>query len=264
MPRSKAVTSKLAVQERLPDLNVSDTRTKSSALHQIHYIGPLFQWPYFCTDVETEFLNHPWGNNRHHLYRRPLGEASPHSLLKEHCLVGNEIGVQGRWNTHVGEVMSAIFHEQQFDLTFADFVCAGEDYSKNPDLALISATPNTLVVGELKTPWIKHHNLSKAARVDAKHRHVLGQIVEYMYDLEVKYGIMSTYDQTVFLRLYHDPTNGGWQVQYSPVIYHDTSYSQGNVTVRQCIWFLAQRAHADHTARNLPPKEQWITKKSSL
>ncbi|KAE8344338.1 hypothetical protein BDV24DRAFT_160481 [Aspergillus arachidicola] len=187
MVQAKAVTSKIAVQERLPDLNISDARTTSSAIHNIDYLGPLCPWPNFLGDVEGEFLTHNWANNRHRLYLRPLGEPTPHSLLNEHCLVGNETGVQGRWQTHLGEVMSAVFQEQQFQLAFADFVSSGKDYNKNPDLVMINVTPDIMVVG---------------------------QILAYMYDLEVKFGILSNYEQTLFLRLHEDPITGR-EVQYS-------------------------------------------------
>ncbi|PIG90079.1 hypothetical protein AARAC_001873 [Aspergillus arachidicola] len=257
MVQAKAVTSKIAVQERLPDLNISDARTTSSAIHNIDYLGPLCPWPNFLGDVEGEFLTHNWANNRHRLYLRPLGEPTPHSLWNEHCLVGNETGVQGRWQTHLGEVMSAVFQEQQFQLAFADFVSSGKDYNKNPDLVMVNVTPDIMVVGELKVPWIEGHDLDEAILKILKLRRVLGQILAYMYDLEVKFGILSNYEQILFLRLHEDPITGR-EVQYSPVIYHDASYSPGYVTVRQCIWFLAEQARAGYKASNLPSRAQWI------
>ncbi|GMG29967.1 hypothetical protein OAory_01076080 [Aspergillus oryzae] len=139
MPNSRAVTSKLAVQECLPDLNVSDSRTKSSALHDVYYVGPLSPWPNFLGHVGIEFRTHDWARNRHHLYLELRGEPGPHSLLKQQSLVGNEPGVQGRWQSQLAEVMTTVFHEQQFQMTFADFVCSGKDYTKVPDFVVLKA-----------------------------------------------------------------------------------------------------------------------------
>ncbi|GAB1200955.1 hypothetical protein APSETT444_010336 [Aspergillus pseudonomiae] len=172
MPRSKAVTSKLIVQERLPDLNVSKHRTKNSALHNIHFVGPLTPWPNFLGDVEWEFLTHKWASNQYPLDLRPIGETNSHSLQRAHCLVGNEPGVQGRWQEHLGNVMTAVLQEQQFQLSFGDFVCSGVQYDKVPDLVLLNTTPDILIISELKGPWVKQHKLDKAVKRNTKFRHV--------------------------------------------------------------------------------------------
>lgn len=47
---------------------------------------------------------------------------------------------------------------------------------------------------------------------------VTGQMAQYMHDLKVKYGFLTTYDETIFLR--QVLINGRWTLEYSPVIQH--------------------------------------------
>lgn len=172
MPNSKAraVTPKVALEERLPDLVLAQSRTNSSAIHRIDYIGPLTPWPDFHENVETSFRNYR-GWRKRQLDLRPIGQPKPHSLLKEHVRVANELGVQGRWQQHIGQVMSGVFQAQDHQLTFTDFNAAGIQYIKRPDLILMDNTPATLIVGELKTPWVSDHILeNRMADVDGFRR----------------------------------------------------------------------------------------------
>lgn len=130
MAKAKAVTSKLALEERLPDLRIAESRTESSAIHPMDYIGPLAPWPNFVADVRTSFRNHDWTIHHRNLYLRPIGQPGPHSLLREHVRVANETGVQGRWQERIGQVMSGVFEEQGYPLTFADFDAGGVEYSQ--------------------------------------------------------------------------------------------------------------------------------------
>ncbi|KAJ5555506.1 hypothetical protein N7461_003976 [Penicillium sp. DV-2018c] len=54
-------------------------------------------------------------------------------------------------------------------------------------------------------------------------RDYLGQIAEYMHDLGLKYGVLTTYNQTIFLR--QGVHNMRWKLEFSPVI-HNTDMFQ--------------------------------------
>ncbi|RFU35698.1 hypothetical protein B7463_g721, partial [Scytalidium lignicola] len=78
----------------------------------------------------------------------------------------------------------------------------------------------------------------------------LGQIAKYMFEADCKYGFMTTYDQTVFLKQDVDPAdNTKYALWVSRVIYHNTKAQkvavgaqtaeyQSRVSLRECFMFL--------------------------
>ncbi|KAK1139206.1 hypothetical protein N8T08_001201 [Aspergillus melleus] len=257
--RANPVTSNAAIQESLPDLEVGVSHTHSSALHPITFCGNLARWPNFVRDVQSAFRTHRRRLIRSHLYLRPLGNPPQASTPREQVVVGNENGVQGRWQQQLGQVMSAVFRDQMIGLTLGDFPASVAVYGKRPDIACLTNAGVLRFIGELKTPWVRDHSILLAMVQADKEwfRHILGQIAEYMKDLNLTYGALSTYKQTIFLRQYHDP-NLGWQLQYSPMVRHSSSASPGVMSVRQCIWYLAQEVLVSHQANNPTPKSQWV------
>lgn len=93
------------------------------------------------------------------------------------------------------------------------------------------------VVGELKVPWIREHNIRKSyyRRVDL--RKIFAQPIHYMQALGCVYGFLSNYDETIFLRQIVDK-QGVWRIKYSPVIPASIAYKSSDVdpvvSVRQC------------------------------
>ena len=85
----------------------------------------------------------------------------------------------------------------------------------------------------------------------------LGQIAQYMKDLRLKYGVMTTYEETIFLQQEQDIT-GDWRLQYSPIIEHTTSATRDGVSLRQCMWYIAHLAHIQHTADNNIQRSRWV------
>lgn len=78
-----------------------------------------------------------------------------------------------------------------------------------------------------------------------------------MQDLNLQYGFMGTYNHAVFLRQVY--SNGEWRLQYSPAIRHSTDTVkrtnpphswEGCVSLRECMFFLAQQVIADHRVVN--------------
>lgn len=98
-------------------------------------------------------------------------------------------------------------------------------------------------MGEGKTPWINEHDLDNALwnfdvgsderlfrhqlgqtcaiMFDSRAHIPIGQIAEYMFDMNLKYGFMTTYTQTIFLRKVD--VGRAWGLEYSPVIPHRDS-----------------------------------------
>ena len=71
-------------------------------------------------------------------------------------------------------------------------------------------------------------------------RKVLAQPIQYMVELDVKYGWISTYEYSSFLRQTY--TNNVWGIEYSPVIDSTTRYTPTNgggaPSAKQCYFFL--------------------------
>lgn len=81
-----------------------------------------------------------------------------------------------------------------------------------------------------------------------------------MKDLDLKYGFMSTYNETFFVRQEQDTITGIWELQYSPVIKHSTSADlRSNIpSLRQCIWYVARCAEAMPYVQNNTPSQRWV------
>lgn len=121
------------------------------------------------------------------------------------------------------------------------------------------------VVGELKSPWVKEHQLSAFYHDEQLLRRAIAQPVEYMMDLRCKYGFISTYNETIFLR--QEYINGEWVIDYSPVIEGSTSYVKSDpanileppfVSAKQCFLYMARIASIDGPVQNPTQKSLWI------
>lgn len=126
-----AVYANDLVKQRLPDLRLKSGKTENSAIHDMVFAGTLEEWP--------DFGKHVWRGCRNHVWLpRVLAHQSRSSRPKtylatrEMVTVGNERGMQGRFDQHVGQVMSGIPESQDMDLVFGDFNCTTEDYEKVP------------------------------------------------------------------------------------------------------------------------------------
>jgi hypothetical protein len=140
---------------------------------------------------------------------------------------------------------------QAVNLYFADFKCSGQDYKNTPDVVGLSTDvqgkEELRLVGELKVPWVvPHHSLSYAYDHPQRLRHLLGQAILYMGDLQCGFGFLSTYDETFFLRQVQ-LASGQWIVEYSPVIYSTEAYEP-----------LGSQGHG--SVNNQTPAAQWVVK----
>ncbi|KAN0083694.1 hypothetical protein V8E54_002782, partial [Elaphomyces granulatus] len=67
-----------------------------------------------------------------------------------------------------------------------------------PDIVCLDTAGIPLIVGEVKTWWV--HDLKEEWRSGMELRHALGQIANYMFHGRVRYGFLTTYRNTIFLK----------------------------------------------------------------
>jgi hypothetical protein len=126
--------------------------------------------------------------------------------MNEHYHVGNELGLTGRFNKHVCDPVAKVLSvTEHAHLTFGDFQAAiHAPCSDVPDVVMLSVPSlNVITVGELKTFWtvlLENYPVNRGpARIAPMQPH-FGQLVSYMRTNELKYGFLSTYRSTVFVR----------------------------------------------------------------
>lgn len=92
---------------------------------------------------------------------------------------------------------------------------------------------------------------------------LLAQPVQYMKDLKCKYGFLSTYEETIFLRQRHDSAR--WVIDCSPVIFASDAYTEWNpvntsstVSLRECFFHIATLALPEGEINNQQPRSEWV------
>lgn len=162
-------------------------------------------------------------------------------------LVGNEIGLSGRFVNNVCEPVAKILvHASQPALVMGDIQAfRGPTSNVIPDISIgvtlssNNSNPQAKIVGELKTFWtvtLDQFSLSDPVLLPLILPH-LGQLVAQMRNFGLRYGFLSTYQGTVFVKRTHD-----FAFYVSPPIQdRDT-----NLSVRQCFTgfcILAEQGH---------------------
>lgn len=106
-----------------------------------------------------------------------LGSKATWYLAKEHVVVGDETGVQGRFEQHLGQVLSAVLNAGGKPVKLGDYRASSAIDTLNiPDIvAMETTTSNLRLVGEVKVPWVDDHNLGDAINKEQNLRYVLGK-----------------------------------------------------------------------------------------
>lgn len=154
------INPKKAVESAAPALNTSQYHTRSNALHKIYFAGNLQPWPGFLNAVQGCHEDHTW-------QQRTLGYTlqARDSYTHGNVEVGDEHGVQGRFQKFFGDVFDAIFASQSIttrqniNIRFADFKCIPSTYSGTPDVIVKDSNHALKIVGELRAPWIIEHRI---------------------------------------------------------------------------------------------------------
>ncbi|KAE8347712.1 hypothetical protein BDV24DRAFT_157187 [Aspergillus arachidicola] len=256
------------LKKALPDLKQGPGGTKSSALHRKKYFnGPLEPWPNFERDARLHVDAAVQAPNMQTISWTSRVKDTPATMNIEHFAVGDEGGVQGRTQQNVGQVLSAVCAAVGVDMSFADFkaTIGTRIEGKVPDMVCMTNAGGLRIVGEIKVPWIKSHDIATTLWVGYPRNvsRLFGQIALYMKLANMRYGFLTTYEQTVFFR--QVVSNGRWVLQYSDVIKGGTVRKealngnyQDRVTVRECFMYLMLLANVHHTAVNPLPMAQWV------
>lgn len=142
----KRVTVGQATRSTIPRLLVGDHHTTSTALHPLKYQAILRPWPSFRMNVQAMDAAMRWSNRTVHY------TESSRRLDEEIVHVGDEHGVQGRFQQSVGSVIGHVCAAQGIDIHFADFKCIGSPYTNIPDVILKALTMSSKPLARLKYP----------------------------------------------------------------------------------------------------------------
>ncbi|KAK9642719.1 hypothetical protein HCH54_008155 [Aspergillus fumigatus] len=144
------------------------------------------------------------------------------SDMNEHYHVGNELGLTGRFNKYVCDPVAKVLSvTEHAHLTFGDFQAAVHTQCSDvPDVVVLSVPRlDVIAVGELKPFWTvlleeypvnegpanivpmqPHFGSMNPTEIRAHWLMYLGQLISYMRNNRLKYGFLSTYRSTVFVR----------------------------------------------------------------
>ncbi|KAJ5836893.1 hypothetical protein N7447_002919 [Penicillium robsamsonii] len=105
-------------------------------MHSTTYTGPLYLWSNFETNVQASMPTR-WSHVviDHSLQSR--------DIRREEAYVGDETGLQGRFEQVVGHVLGAVFSAENVNIRFADYksTSTSTSYSKTPDVSLVLYPP---------------------------------------------------------------------------------------------------------------------------
>jgi hypothetical protein len=95
-------------------------------------------------------------------------------MCLEQVAVGDEISVVGRFQQHVGQVMSAVYQSLGMDIRMGDCkISILPQDTKVPDIVLVGPDASVRAVGEAKTPWM-HSILDAMSGGDHLFRNMIG------------------------------------------------------------------------------------------
>jgi hypothetical protein len=257
--RPRAVTAAQAINNSLPELLPGHHTTTSSALKPERYIGGLRKWP----NYETEVVQSCGGiSHMFRIWAANHRNSGVNESIVEAIRVGQESTLQGRIQALVFMVINLVLQHHQHQLRFSDYKSAQRNYGLEgePDAVLINNAAQIKTVGEIKAWWIPAHHLERALQEEQRLRRVLSQPVGYMLEHQCKYGFITTYKESIFLRQVRY-SDGTWGIEYSPLILGSDMAVTGVepvLSTRQCFFHFARMAEQDGDVVNLTPRENWI------
>ncbi|PYH31608.1 uncharacterized protein BO87DRAFT_399406 [Aspergillus neoniger CBS 115656] len=181
-------------------------------------------WPDFAKEVKA--LVEPYCGKY---------EAFNSIVAKEFFTVANELGVQGRF---VNNVLHPVGEKGQKRKRGLQKIKKAKS-KLIPDIVMVDRKTHTIrVVGEAKTFWTfapkkrqTWHNFLSAK---------LGQVARYMDDHYCRYGFLTTYEHTWFVKRQDDT-----HFLMSPPISATAQSSAYGVSLRECLFATAIRAADD-------------------
>lgn len=216
------IRARQIVESPLPSLQIGPHHTDSNAIQRLAFLGTLVPWSNFLRSVEN-------AHTTQHLPRRSRASSynnGPHTVEVDKVHIGDEHGLQGRFQQAIGHALGTALETCSIDIYFGDYKCSGSTYENIPDVVGLQDTNGTTeikLVGELKTPWVDKHDLLVATSKQSELRRTIAQPLRDMQKLNCEYGFISTYEDTIFLRQFQSPGEG-WEVWYSQPISSSICY----------------------------------------
>ncbi|WEW58793.1 hypothetical protein PRK78_004261 [Emydomyces testavorans] len=258
------------VTAALPPLIISPYATSSRAFSRIEYKQTLIYWTGFEERVRQNLKSQT-------MNPVPLAHClkTPHSfhLSNELSCCSDDESIADRLYNNVGQVMEAVFDVQNLDLRVVDFKTYQAMVSpgvKVPDMVIMHSDTSLGLIGEVQAPW--KHYLSVRRLHECELRRCLGPIARDMHTRKCKYGFLSTYDETIFLKQGPHPFRAGeWALWYSDIIFGNQNSMDidstspadlhGKVSLRECFLYLGNKIAArQDTAHNPTDVSQWVNR----
>ncbi|PGH13628.1 hypothetical protein AJ80_06260 [Polytolypa hystricis UAMH7299] len=258
------LTARHLVCSSFPRLLYGPAQTKSDSVQPLEFRGTLGYWSEFESEVRESTLSQIWTNEVLDHESTSPGRCY---LSQEHYACGDEYSVQGRFGQNLGQVMSAVFKALNLDIRIGDCKTYPGDAigtsksQKLPDFVLITERGTLLAVGEAKTPWV--HKFDEYLRDQINVRWALGQVASYMIENRLKFGFLTSYAKTIFLKLEKEPGSETFVLWHSDTIRSDTKFIQvpitdstlardfrNKVTTRECFLYIGKQM-VSHTGAQL-------------
>lgn len=255
---ASTIRARKIVESPLPSLRIGPHQTTSSAIKPLKFTGTLVPWPNFLSTVENAHISH------HGLRRAriPSRNNGAHITEADRVHIGDERGLQGRFQQAIGHVMGMALEASSINLYFGDFRCLGRRYPHPPDVVGLqdaNGLTEIKLVGELKVPWVTTHDLTAAVARERNLRKKIAQPLRDMQMLDCEYGFVSTYEQTIFLRQFQSP-GGAWEVWYSQPISSSAYYvptaaanphlTPPQVSMKMCMFYVSNLASTSPPVHN--------------
>ncbi|OJJ59187.1 hypothetical protein ASPSYDRAFT_132732 [Aspergillus sydowii CBS 593.65] len=263
----RIMQAKAMIKEPLPALLEPPSHTKTSAIHPTSYRGPLLLWDSFESEARNNLNSTQWSKAT--ICFAAAGTPGPcNAAENEQIYCGAEGSIEGRIQSNIGAVMSAVCRAQGVNLVFGDYAATKDAVTgkEAPDLLIMTRDGLGRAIGEGKVPWVvPAHDLDATVRKGGSDlRRLLGQLARYLCIAGLRYGFMITYEQVIFVK--QEFYNNQWTLFYSRPIRACATFDENagaglpGVTLRECFWYLLCLIDRDHRANNSTPIRNWVRK----
>ena len=156
-------TLKSVISAPLPALREHTNHTNSSGGQQ-HFMNGIEHWVEFEREVRNNYDRHRnnYGPTRFDNQNIACRVGASDPFYAESCIIGNEIGIVGRFTHNVGQVMTNVARLLGMQVAFGDWRpphhTPGSTRNERtvPDIALYGPGEEVRILGEIKSPWTFH------------------------------------------------------------------------------------------------------------
>ncbi|KAJ5893476.1 hypothetical protein N7495_005167 [Penicillium taxi] len=226
--------ARVSLARRLPFLTL-EYGTQNASISGIKFnLDNLTEWNTFSRDIHNA------------LQTVDLDVMVPVDVKTDKYIIGSELGLTGRFTKHVCDPVVNALIAVRVPLRFADRQAIPPPATMIADIVLSKrdvTPPSVIMVIELKTLWTFDLDACITSPLDQMLlTHIephIGQLVAQMRESSAIYGVLSTYQATVFLRRDSDTKFSISQ----PALRHRAG-SPAMPSVKQCVMGLALLANS--------------------